>query len=145
MYQGEFQVYGSQLNYDTKGNLHIFLIVDEPNVNKRRKLAGLPSMQLCVKLFIQTLSYTLPITDQYKNKIVIRGSITDKNENQLLPNVSIFSINNQLLGMADSGGFFQVLIAEKMEIRKLFLKNRINFVTFPFTTCSIVVRRLVKI
>ena len=124
MYQGEFQVYGSQLNYDTKGNLHIFPIIDEANVNKRRKLVGLPSMQEYVKLFNQTLSYTLPISDQYKNKIVIRGSITGKNDNQPVPNVSVFSINNQLLGMADSSGFFQVLIAEKNRNQKIIFKKK---------------------
>ena len=45
MYQGKLQVYGSQLNYDAFGKLHIFPIEDEPNLNKRRISVGLPPMQ----------------------------------------------------------------------------------------------------
>ena len=131
MYQGKFQIYGSQLNYDTKGGLHIFPITDEPNVNKRRKSVGLPSMQDYLNLFNQSLSYTLPKIDKYKNKIVVKGSILDKNKNQPLQNVYIYSIKNQLLGMSDSSGLFQVLISQK-DRGDLLLFKKTNFETLKY-------------
>ncbi len=123
MYQGKFQVYGSQVNYDEKGHIHIFPILDEPNVNKRRKAVGLPSMQEYLKLFDQNFIYHLPKTDKYKNKIVIKGSVNDKDTNQPLANVSIYAANKQLLGTSDSSGFFMVLIDKKNRNEKILFKK----------------------
>lgn len=124
MYQGKLQIYGSQLNNDAKGNLHIYPIFDEPNVNKRRKSVGLPSMQEYVKLFNRNLSYSLPKKDRYKNKIVIKGSVTSKKENQPLPGVSIYSANERLLGKSDSSGFFQVVIDKKIKNQAIIFKKQ---------------------
>jgi len=123
MYQGKFQIYGSQLNYDTKGNLHVFPIIDEPNVNKRRKSVGLPSMQEYLNLFNQNFSYRLPKIDKLKNKIVVKGAITGKKENQPLSHVYIYSVKDRLAGMTDSSGFFQVLIDQKDRAHILLFKK----------------------
>jgi hypothetical protein len=131
MYQGKFQIYGSQLNYDAKGHLHIFPIIDEPNVDNRRKSAGLTSLRDYLNLFNQNLSYTLPKMDKYKNKIVVNGSITGKKDNQPLPNVYIYSTNNLLSGMSDSSGFFQVIIPEKDRAHPLVFKKN-NFETVKY-------------
>ena len=110
MRQGKFQVYGSQLNYDAKGRLHIFPIADEPNLNKRRQSIGLPPMQAYLDLFNQQLHYTLPKTDPYKNRIVITGTLSAEKDKQPLANVSIYNPANQLIGKTDSSGFYQVII-----------------------------------
>src|SRR5579871_6539457 len=123
MFQGKLQVYGSQINYDSKGKLHIFPTLDEPNVDKRRKSVGLPSMQEYLNLFNQNISYAVPKTDKYKNKIVVQGSIIDKNNNQPLPDVRIYSANNKLSGMSDSSGFFQIIIEKKDGVLPLYFKK----------------------
>jgi Family of unknown function (DUF6624) len=123
MYQGKLQVYGSQVNYDEKGGIHVFPIADEPHVNKRRQAVGLPSMQEYLKLFDPDFRYKLPKTDKYKNKIVIKGSVNDRDKNQPLANVAIYSANGQLLATSDSSGFFMVLIDKKNRNKKIIFKK----------------------
>lgn len=132
MYQGLFQIYGSQLNYDAKGVLHIFPIMDEPNVDKRRASVGLPSMQTYLDLFNQNLHYTLPKIDPYKNKLVVKGSISNQKDNQPIPNVDIYTLSNQLLGRTDANGFFQVLIPQKNSNQPLRFKKQ-GFVTLNYS------------
>lgn len=132
MYQGKFQVYGSQLNYDVKGHLHIFPISDEPNVDKRRRAVGLPPMKEYVKLGDPNLTYTLPKTDRYKNKIVLKGSLIDKTGNRPIPRAYIYTHNNKLLGMSDSSGFFQVLIGQKDIVHPVqFRKKSYETLNYP--------------
>ena len=131
MYQGKLQVYGSQVNFDEKGGIHVFPILDEPDVNKRRKAIGLPSMQEYLKLFDQNVIYKLPKTDRYKSKIVIKGSVNDKDTNQPLANVAIYAANDQLLGVSDSSGFFMVLIDKKDGNKKIVLRKD-NYDPFEF-------------
>ncbi|HYM95073.1 MAG TPA: DUF6624 domain-containing protein [Chitinophagaceae bacterium] len=131
MYQGKFQIYGSQINYDEKGHIHIFPILDEPHVNKRRKEVGLPSMQEYLKLFDQNFSYHLPETDRYKNKIVIKGSVNDNDRNQPLANVAIYTTDGRLSGVSDSGGFYQILIDRKNRSQSIIFKKN-NYDSFAF-------------
>lgn len=124
MYQGKLQIYGSQLNYDANGNLRIFPIVDEPNLDKRRKAIGLPPIQVYLDLFNKGLVYHLPKSDNYKNKIIIRGTLKDSVSNLPIANVEIYSLSNKFLGKTDSSGFYQVLLPNSnSNLVLLFRKN----------------------
>jgi hypothetical protein len=131
MYQGKLQVYGSQLNYDGKGQFRVYPIIDEPNVDKRRKAAGLLPMQEYVKLISKDISYTLPKTDLYKNKIVLRGTVRDKNEYQPLADVSIYTSDGRFISKTDSSGFFQVLLNKTSKSLVIILKKK-GFETLEF-------------
>ena len=123
MYQGKFQIYGSQINYDEKGHIHIYPIDDEPDVNRRRKQVGLPSMKQYLKLFDPQFNYVLPGTDHYKNKIVLKGSVNDKSKNQPIAGVGIYTGHHHKLGMTDSSGFFMVLPNKKAKRQIFFSKD----------------------
>lgn len=123
MYQGKFQIYGSQFNYDNKSHIHIYPIYKEPYVNKRRKSVGLPPMEVYVKMADSNLTYTLPKVDAYKNKIVIKGSTISKENNLPLENVSIFKPDNSLAGSSDTSGFFQIVIDKKIINHSLIFKK----------------------
>lgn len=123
MRQGKFQVYGSQLNYDSKGNLHIYPIYDEPGVNKRRKSVGLPPMEAYVKMADSSLSYSLPKTDAYRNKIVITGSTVQKENNMPAGNVRILLAGNIPAGHSDASGFFQITVDKRAATHILLFKK----------------------
>ena len=123
MYQGKFQIYGSQFNYDNKSHIHIYPIYKEPYVNKRRKSVGLPPMEEYVKMADSNLTYTLPKADVYKNKIVIKGSTISKENNLPLENVSIFKPDNSLAGSSDTNGFFQIVVDKKIINHSLTFKK----------------------
>ena len=128
MFQGKFQVYGSQFNYDTKGRIHIFPIADEPHLNDRRKAVGLPSMEEYCKMVSQytnqSLVYILPETDRYKNKVVIKGSVTSKKSNEEISDVSVSIGNNRLIGRTDSTGFFQIVVDKKLVTGKVIFRKK---------------------
>lgn len=124
MYQGKLQIYGSQFNYDSKSNIHIYPIYNEPEVNKRRKLVGLPPMEEYVKMADPNLTYTLPKSDAYKNKIVIKGSTIQHENNSPLENVLIYKNNNRLAGSSDTSGFFQIVVDKKIINHSLIFKKQ---------------------
>lgn len=123
MYQGKFQIYGSQFYYDSKSNIHVYPISNEPNVNKRRKSVGLPSMEEYIKMVDTTLTYRLPTTDAYKNKILIRGSIEQKENNLPLANALIYTPDNNLTGSSNANGFFQIIVDKKIISHSLCFKK----------------------
>jgi len=123
MYQGKFQIYGSQFNYDNEGHIHIYPIYKEPYVNKRRKSVGLPPMEEYVKMDNPNLTYTLPKADVYKNKIVVKGPTIQKENNSSLENVLIYKPDNSLAGSSDTSGFFQIVIDKKIVNHSLTFKK----------------------
>ncbi len=123
MYQGKFQIYGSQMNYDSRGKILIYPIADEPNVNRRRKSVGLPPMEEYVKLADSSFDYKLPKLDAYKNKIVIRGTIIAKDDNKALENVSITTENGIEVNVFDQSGFFQIALPKSSHTRKLHFRK----------------------
>ena len=128
MFQGKLQIYGSQFNYDAKGNIHIYPIFDEPQLNERRNSVGLPSMEDYCKMVSQftgqNLIYILPKTDRYKDKIVIKGSVTTKGTNEPIANVSISIGNNNLVGSTDSSGFFEIVLDKKLVTGKVIFRKK---------------------
>ena len=128
MFQGKLQIYGSQFNYDAKGNIHIYPIYDEPQLNERRKSVGLPSMEEYCKMVSQytnqNLNYIIPKTDRYKDKIVIKGSVTAKGTNEPVANVSISIGKNNLKGRTDSSGFFEIVIDKKLVTGKSIFRKK---------------------
>jgi len=128
MFQGKLQVYGSQFNYDAKGGIHIFPILDEPNLNSRRKSVGLPTMEEYCKMVSQytnqSLVYLLPKIDRYKGKVVIKGSVTSKNLNEPLSDVSISIGNNHLVGRTDSSGYYEITFDRKIVSSKIIFRKR---------------------
>jgi hypothetical protein len=124
MFQGRLQVYGSQLNYDAAGKVHIYPIMDEPNVNKRRKMMGLPPMQAYLQLFSPPLMYTVPATDKYKNKIIVWGSVRHKDDNQPVAGVLIYTGKNRLIAKSAAGGFYQLLLNKNVAGQNLHFKKK---------------------
>lgn len=51
IFNGEMQIYGSQISVDSEGNNSLDPIVDPENVNKRRKEMGLGAIEEYLKLF----------------------------------------------------------------------------------------------
>jgi hypothetical protein len=105
MRQGKFQIYGSQINFDQSGNLIIFPIFDEPNVDSRRKNVGLPPMHTYIKLFRPQANYKRPKTDILKSKKVIMGYTISADKPLNIPHTKIY-YQNRLLGQSDSTGLF---------------------------------------
>lgn len=104
--QGKFQIYGSQMSYDKDGNMYFDPIIDEPNVNLRRKAVGLPPLEELAKEV--GMKYVKPKLDSLKNKIVL---IIRLYENQRpLNSVAIFLGNNKQIGKTNESGFFQMAI-----------------------------------
>lgn len=62
MGQGKKQIYGSQIQADKDGNLHVYAIDDPDHVDQRREAIGLPPMSEYVKYF--KLTWDL---EAYKN------------------------------------------------------------------------------
>jgi hypothetical protein len=134
MRQGKFQIYGSQINFDQSGNLIIFPILDEPNVDKRRKNVGLPPMRDYVKLFRPQVNYKIPKVDILKSKKVIMGYTKSADKPSNIPFTKIY-YQNRLLGQSDSTGLF--LIRTSLPI----LGKIIIFKKNGFKPCKLTVPR----
>jgi hypothetical protein len=63
-----------------------------------------------LQLESQHLSYTVPKIDKYKNKFVLKGSVTYTSGNQPIRDVLIYLDNNILIATADQNGFFQIAL-----------------------------------
>jgi len=134
MFQGKLQIYGSQVTYDARGNIHLFPITDEPNVDRRRSEVGLPGMQVYLHLFNPHFVYTLPKKDRFKNKIAVRGLLSDLKSKQPLSGVSVDSPDGKQLGISDSGGYYMVLLDRTLIPAKLIFKKRyFDSIVYPVT------------
>jgi hypothetical protein len=137
MYQGKFQLYGSQLNYDAKGNLHVYPIYDEPNLNIRRKTMGLQPMEEYVKLIDPAFEYKIPVKDEYNMRAVIWGSVVDSKTNEAVPDVSIFSRNGIYITKTDSTGYFMIRTGRNTSIKVLAFRKKgyesYEFINTDFT------------
>lgn len=109
MYQGKFQIYGSQLNYGANNELHIYPIKNEPEVDRRRKKMGLLPMRDYIKMFTQKEEYILPQSDRYKGNRVIKGSVTDKEKGSVIKGATI-SADNVEASLTDENGYYEVRI-----------------------------------
>ncbi len=112
MAQGKFQVYGSQVKGGKIGELYFFPILDEPNVNKRRREIGLGTIEEYAKNF--DIKYVLPDKDKYLGKIVIEAFIKNK-AGQPLENVSVHLGNNNIIGKSDAYGKLLLAIDKKFK------------------------------
>ena len=110
MYQGKFQIYGSQLKGMNTQDFGFFPIYDEPNVNKRRQEIGMELLEDYAKRF--KLTYTLPVKDKYLNKIVFDGSIQDIS-GKPIENAGIYFGNNKLIAKTDINGRFSIIVDKK--------------------------------
>ncbi|NVO20834.1 MAG: carboxypeptidase regulatory-like domain-containing protein [Bacteroidetes bacterium] len=111
MDQGIFQVYGSQLIMNYSGAAYLFPIMDEPNVNKRRKSVGLDPLEVYAKLF--NVNYSLPAKDPYRNCFVLSGFIFDKSGNPV-KDVSIIN-GEDVISKTDENGYFKTPIRRKIK------------------------------
>lgn len=110
MYQGKFQIYGSQLKGINPKDLVFFPIFDEPNINKRREEIGLESIEEYAKRF--KLKYILPVKDRYLNRFVFEGNIQDISGNPI-ENAGIYFGNNKLIAKTDIYGCFSIILDKK--------------------------------
>ncbi|MEO7695835.1 MAG: DUF6624 domain-containing protein [Chryseolinea sp.] len=132
MYQGKFQIYGSQMNMDAGGNVHIYPIANEPAVEYRRKQMGLMPMQEYLKHIKDGFVYNVPKRDLYKNKFVVKGSVIKTGSNEPIEGVSVYLANNKLIATSGPGGFFEVLLNPKLRNTALiFRKEGYESVSMP--------------
>ncbi len=105
--QGKFQIYGSQLLGTNPG--HFSPILNEPNVNKRRKEIGLEPIEEYAKK--NNISYVLPRKDKYLGKLVVEIYVGSRLGG--LENVAIYLGNNQLIGKSNKYGRFSITLDKK--------------------------------
>lgn len=127
--QGKFQIYGTQFQSGADGKMFVYPIEDEPNVNKRRKKVGLDSLEVYARR--ADVTYTVPNKDTYKNKIVVYGTLTDK-EQKPLADAEVYLGNDQLLAKTDKNGDYIVVINKRQITKGLtFQKDGYRISTFP--------------
>ena len=113
--QGKFQEYGSQLSTSFSGKNVFDPIRNELNVNKRRKLVGLATMEEYSRFF--NVTYILPERDLYKNCYVLKGYVHDTT-NKPLQNVSI-TIDGKFVAKTDEDGYYIIALKNKLKIAKI--------------------------
>lgn len=113
--QGKFQEYGSQLFTFYTGHTVFSPIRDEPNVNKRRQIVGLSTLEEYSKFF--DVPYVLPLSDAYKNCYVLTGYVLGTGSIPL-QNVSIYSGKN-LMTKTDEYGYYIIAIKKKIKTSKI--------------------------
>lgn len=127
--KGKFQVYGSQLTGSKKGEYILYPIQDESNVNMRRKKIGLEPLGEHVKDLIAK-PYVLPTKDQYKNKIVVTGTVFDS-DSKPLQGAEICFGNNSVISKTDGNGQFRLVI-DKKYINWSYIIRHEGFKPFAF-------------
>lgn len=128
--QGKFQVYGSQYYGGPSGNMHLYPIIDEPGVNKRRKKVGLAPLETYAKEM--GIAFKVPKKDIYKNKVVIFGILADRDQKPLTGAEVYF--NNELLATTDSFGEYVAIVDKQKTASGLtFKKQGYKSYEFPLT------------
>lgn len=125
--QGKFQVYGSQLSGDAKGNLYIDPIIDEPNVNYRRKEVGLGSMEEYAKHF--GIVYKLPSEDTLKNKVFLKVLVFASGKP--LEKVEVSS-GSKTIGYTDKNGSLEHVM-QKTSLKPLFIFSKEGYERATYT------------
>lgn len=120
MRKGKYQIYGTQIGGDHKGNLCIWPIADELNVNKRRKLLGLNSIGEYAKN--SGVPYIAPAIDSLKGKVIINGYIADKNQHGL-DSVKVYTVTGKFLTQTDVDGVFRIIVKRSVLNSKLIFKK----------------------
>ncbi len=130
MKKGKYQIYGTQIGGDYKGNLCIWPIEDELNVNKRRKLLGLNSIEEYAKN--SDVPYTPPAIDSLKGNVIINGYIKDSNQ-LALDSVEVYTTAGKFLAQTDRNGVFRIIVKKSiLSSRLIFKKDRFKNGAFDF-------------
>jgi len=119
MREDNYQIYGTQISGDYKGNLCFWPIYNEPGVNKRRQQLGLNRIEEYAKDF--ELEYRIPIIDSLRGNSIINGYVADKKGKHLV-GVKVFC-NHKLLSTSNSDGIFKILISNKLKNTFLVLEK----------------------
>jgi hypothetical protein len=120
---GKFQVYGSQFRSGPSGIMQLYPVVDEPNVNKRRKQMGLDSLEIYARK--ARVNYKLPRHDTYKGKIVVFGILADSTQKPIA-DAKIY-LGYRLLTTTDNYGEYVAIIDRRKKEKGLkFIKDGIN-------------------
>ena len=132
MRQGKFQAYGSQVLGDNLGNLYVHPILDEPNVDKRRKKLGMgPLKDHLAANGVQ--NYVLPKRDTLKGKVVVIGHFWDAAQKPVA-GITVW-LKDKQVGTATAKGFFEVAV-QKYPQEKLilsFVRAGYQTITYPLT------------
>lgn len=110
MREGKFQIYGSQTGRDGQGNIYVFPIGDEPNVDKRRKKLGMGPLKDHLK-DNGIANYKRPAEDAFKGKIVLIGHLFDPSQ-QGIADADIY-LKDQLIGKTNNKGFFEIPVLKE--------------------------------
>ena len=128
MNTGYYQTYGTQIGSDYKGNLCFWPIEDELNVNKRRAVLGLDSIQEYAKNF--NLVYQAPKVDSLKGNVIIDFSAYGADRHGV-PAVNVYALGNKPIGKTNADGEVRVIIPRQMlQLAFVFQKQGFKPATF---------------
>lgn len=123
MNTGFYQLYGTQVGGDYKGNLIFWPIADEPHVNQRRKALGLNPMQDYAKNF--NIIYKAPRIDLLNGKVIINGYVADEHQNALA-GVKVYISSKKLVTQTNHDGAYR-LILPRPALRSAFIFRKKGF------------------
>jgi hypothetical protein len=110
MQLGKFQHYGTQLFSSNNGNMVLYPIKDELNVNSRRRKVGLNSIQeYCSQIH---LVYNQPINDLLKHKKIIRFTVVDSLQNRV-PDVQVSIAHLLDTAITNKEGQCELIVSNK--------------------------------
>lgn len=110
MREGKFQIYGSQTGRDQQGNIYVFPIGDEPNVDKRRRKLGMGPIRDHLK-DNGIENYIRPSEDHFKGKVVLIGHLFDPSQKGIA-GAEIY-LKDQLIGKSNDKGFFEIPVVKE--------------------------------
>lgn len=129
MRQGKFQQYGSQVGRDALGNVYVFPIADEPNVDKRRQKLKMGSLKQHSK-DNGIEEYELPATDTLTGKIVVIGHIMDGTQKGI-EGVEVY-LKDQLIATSNRTGFIRFPVSKDSQEKLIFSLKKAGCKTISF-------------
>lgn len=128
MFREHFQLYGTQMGGDYKGNIVLWPVSGMLHLDARRKAMGLPPIKEVLKQY--PVSWSDPAYDSLAGNIVFYGLVSDQQE-QGLSGVRIHEPSGKFVGQTDQQGYFRVL-ANRQVLRKGLLFKAAGYRTFTY-------------
>jgi len=115
MMDGKFQLFGTQISGDYKGNLIFWPIKNAVYVNKRRRAYGLQSIEEYAKSF--NIEYIPSQKDSLKNKVKV--TFFCYSDSTALSGVKIYTGGNKPIGISNTDGVVVLLLNKRILSRTL--------------------------
>ncbi|ANH82152.1 hypothetical protein A8C56_15290 [Niabella ginsenosidivorans] len=122
MFHNKYQLYGTQYGSDRSGKTVLWPVKNAVQLNVRRKLMGLGTIEEQSK----GMEYTFinPAIDSLKNRIVFFGNVENTRQ-QPVPDVAIYDSEKQCLGRTDRLGYFKIVPDKSALKNGIYLKKKI--------------------